>query len=270
MINNRYIICGIDESAGQVGNDSSTLTSYFELGWEVTTTHFYVKRLLNQGEINRDDIVVTCQGREFLYKNIFPKVINWKDYKKNVSEKQISLVHKTINGEFNHLYDRNGIYKFLNQDKHLIQNFKKINVEGLHKNKLYNIIVFRNRDHCNYRNTSEEYIDKIINISNRYHNTFIVGHGSERFSSAKSITLEEYCSLINEKLCNCICSPQTGPITLARIFSKSKKILNYSVDSGMILTNHHIINGYPEYFINSQITKINAIPNEKLLNEQLC
>ena len=55
-------------------DDVSDERPYYELGWEITTTHFDAKHLLRTGAIDSQrDTVVTCSGREFLYTQVFER-----------------------------------------------------------------------------------------------------------------------------------------------------------------------------------------------------
>ena len=270
-----YFVCGIDDCKGTQQNDSQFLTKYFELGWEVATTYFYAIHLKKRGLIEDCDTIVTCSGREFLYQSNFRNVISWSSLQNLNSKVVVSLVGKTLNGDFNSYYDSNGFYKYLIQDRELLKNFSAKNIDHLRQNEPFNVIVYRSRSHCDSRNTTADLIRSYIKLSNKHFKTFVVGHGSEIFEEAIKINLQEYCSLISDPLCHMICTPQTGLVVLARIFSQAKLILNYSVDGDFPKGNHHIINGYPEFFIQSKILKINRPPNleeftKAMYNYSLC
>tara|TARA_Y100000034_G_C6860479_1_gene391558 strand:+ start:192 stop:1025 length:834 start_codon:yes stop_codon:yes gene_type:complete len=277
MKNHKYVICGIDSKKGCASNDSSHLYKYFELGWECSTTYFFAKRLLQEKKITTNDTIVTCSGREFLYKSVFNKVISWSDFTCILNNLEptseiLNLVDSAIKDDFKHLYDDQKLYRFLEEDKNILQSFEKSSIKTLHDNKPYNIIVFRQRDHVKTRNTSESYIQSCIDTSNKFYKTFIVGYGCDVFDNCKPVNLQDYCTLINNKLCNCILTPQTGPVTMARIFSKAKTIVNYSVDGdeSIFLKNHPIISGYPEHLISSNIIKLQNAPSAEILHKFLC
>lgn len=255
-----YFICGIDDCKGTDQDDSSYLKTYFELGWEVPTTHFYAKHLLKEGKIKARDVIVTCSGREFLYSETFQNVITWSDYKLLNGKRTISLVDLTIKGGFHSYYDENGIYKYCCTDREIICQYQKTFVRHLHENSPFNVIVYRSRSHDDNRNTDAEYIQDVINVSSRKFKTFVVGYGSEKFENCISVSLQQFCSLISSDFCCTIFTPQTGLAALSRVYSKADLIINYSVDEVMPDGNHPIINGYPQFFINSKILKIPRLP----------
>jgi hypothetical protein len=95
----KYLICSKNIKSGEMSNDSSNLNYYFELGWEMTTTHLYVKRLFYDKIINKSDCIVTTTERAFLYKGLFDNVIDYHDFLKVVHKTDIviDLVSEVIN-----------------------------------------------------------------------------------------------------------------------------------------------------------------------------
>lgn len=62
----KYIIVSKNINLGKIEDDNSDLSKYFELGWEISTTHLYAKKLLYENIINCDDCIVTTDERKFL------------------------------------------------------------------------------------------------------------------------------------------------------------------------------------------------------------
>ena len=66
-----YVIAGNYYSKGVVGDDSSILTQYWELGWECGVSNVLIKNYLDIGRISNKDTIVTRNGREFFYSSVF-------------------------------------------------------------------------------------------------------------------------------------------------------------------------------------------------------
>ena len=161
-----YIVVSKEVKHGDYLNDSSSINEYFELGWEVGFTHLDLKFLLSKGVANKDDIIVTHSGREFLYEKLFNNVITWEEFEKldknNVDI--LDLVENSINNFFNdNLPSQFGQTKTHYHDKKLIWDGEYINKEILfsfnHSDlSTYNIekefvcIQYRKRNHCPHRN----------------------------------------------------------------------------------------------------------------------
>lgn len=75
----KYFIAG-KEIHSDKNYESGSLQNYTELGFESVYSHLLAKRYIKNGILNpKEDIVVTCEGREFLYNNHI-KTISWKNY----------------------------------------------------------------------------------------------------------------------------------------------------------------------------------------------
>jgi hypothetical protein len=211
-----YIISGNHYSKGILGDDSSTLNQYWELGWECGVSNIYIKQLLSQGKLNSNDTVVTRSGREFFYSSVFDNVIDWETFcQLNIDKSHIVSIPDML--DISKLLE----YDYLNVNKDLVCNFDlNDNIE-----KEYNITdkfmiyCVRLRDHGSYRNADINVTSQLINlfISDGY-KVFIVGQGAEFLEEKLDVTyvdLKDYASLLASKYCKFCISTLSGIIHLA-------------------------------------------------------
>lgn len=239
-----YYITGIDEASGSVSNDSSNLRIYFELGWEIMTTHLYVKELLfNNIFNNENDTIVTCDGREFLYEENFKNVITWKEFKKlNINNHTINLCDRFIN-------DFTNIDKIdVTDNKELIKLYssfeKDYNYKSFDEN--YVCLVYRNRTHDSHRNIDENFFKGLINLITKYFNlkVYVVGIGGEIFENNYDcfhVTLKQFTTLINKKECVFCVSSLTGPASLTYFFG-GDNLKNIILDLESARSHEHMKN----------------------------
>jgi hypothetical protein len=211
-----YIVSGNHYSKGIPGDDSNTLTQYWELGWECGVSNIYIKQLFNQGKISFDDIIVTRSGREFFYSSIFDNVIDWQTFcELNIDSNNIISIPDML--DISKLLE----YDYLNVNKDLVCDFdldkdidKKYNITDK-----FMIYCVRLRDHGSYRNTDINVTTQLINdfISDGYR-VFIVGQGAEFLEKELDVTyidLRNYASLLASKYCKFCISTLSGIIHLA-------------------------------------------------------
>lgn len=241
-----YYICGIDDVSGDINSDSSSLNVYYELGWEIMTTHCEIKERLFKGLINQDDVVVTCDGRQFLYEKNFNNVITWKKFKElNPQSNVINLCDLFING-IN--------YVSAKEDKNIIQSLKQFNSDSdleLNPNEKFCCLVYRKRAHCSHRNMDDSYFENIISFLNKEIKikVFVVGFGSEKFvnENCHYVNLKQFTTLINNDNCNLCISSLTGPPHLTYFFG-GKNLKNIILDlesarANPVMTNHPLAMG---------------------------
>lgn len=227
-----YYIVGIDENKGNHTDDSSNLMSYFELGWEIMTTHIEIKKLLFDNNIKKPYTVVTCEGRQFLYENDFDNVITWGEYKeKKIKENSINLCLKFYS-------DLTNLEKItVSNDKNFINllgSFKKTKLTNLNINEKYACLVYRKRIHDSHRNINDLLFEKIIRFftQNKKIRVFVVGFGSEKFekiNNCHSVKLNEFATLISNKNCKLCFSTLTGPPSMTYLFGH-ENLKNIIVD----------------------------------------
>jgi len=258
----KYIIVSVNKVGGRVGSDTNSLFVYFELGWEMATTYLLCRRMYKEGKITQDDVIVTQKDRMFLYQSIFNNVISYDEYltvEDNVEK--IDLVEKVqgnCKNEFNLCYfgdyytsnsDENREYKYYNEDKDIIIDFKKCDVDNLHKNEKYITFAIRKRDHASWRNMSDEWTIKLINRLKNNINIFVVGKDAERFcdnEKVKHVNLQKYATLCNNSLCVANIGPLSGIMYLPSFFSNAKHNIIFDVWGGGDVMNGYN-SGHPLY-----------------------
>lgn len=255
----KYFIVGQDAAKGTLEDDVTDTKPYFELGWEVVTTHFDVKRMKRTKLINPErDTLVTCSGREFLYRAEFNQVIDYKRFSQmciSPRDECVSLMEKYSNGRISIEYFNTDThspvsrYRFLEEDQKIIQSVELVDIAPIHRGRPYCCFLIRKRGHGAYRNMPDEVSRLVLNkLKTKYETVFIVGHGAEHFHDPPcviQVDLCTYASLIRDELCDLIIGTMTGTMQLAAILSKAKTcivMLNYD-DYDIKETNHPVCLG---------------------------
>lgn len=236
----KYIICGIDLASGTRENDSSDLTKYFELGWEVVGSRIDMIARKNTGNLDqKNTTIVTFEDRMFMYQNIFDNVISTDTFRK-------LHLNSEFSGKVENLPSNYNSFNFLNAKNHVDssndnryyryeEDFKDI-FFGYKLNEKYNkenlnekIIIagFRSRSHGGHKNSSiDNYEEKIIKILAsefliKSKNIFIVGNGKEvidfclknNFTHIKK--LADFVTILKNPNCICHIAPSTGTTVLS-------------------------------------------------------
>jgi hypothetical protein len=237
----KYFIAGKEKHSDKKLQTGS-LEDYYELGWEVVTTHLYAKHLINNKALDPDqDIIVTCEGREFLYDK-FIKTICWKEFEDHTKKQIIAIIDpinfflNTIFQETSDFYDlyfvnNNPIYKYFDTDFDIITDFSK-NSDIIPKTP-YICMNRRFRKHREHLNMSENYTNDLIkNIQDKYNvPIFLTGFHNESFvqPGVNIVNLQDWCSLINHENCLFCIQNQTGTANLTQICAR-QELLNIIID----------------------------------------
>lgn len=242
----RYVVAGQHDSKGVIGDDSSNLNVYYELGWEVTFTNILSKTLLNEGKLSSDDIIVTKNDRSFFYSKLFKNVIDWHEFKtiKTTSDDEIYVLPKNIENwdEIEPRVDPKIVCEF-----DLINDIEKqYNIDSS-----FGIYCIRLRDWCDWRNSdlsiARSVITKFCNELNI--KMFIVGQNAEKMAdelNVNHVSLREYASLLNSKYCKFCISPMSGIIQIANFCGHDNLynfIFDHNGERGPSLTNHPLFMG---------------------------
>lgn len=249
----------------------SNFNDYLELGWEMVVSHPYIIRLYNTGEINSDDVIVTLPERKFLYSAIFNNVISYNDFLKikasqsstiDVAAMVIEQFHKNYYvNKF--LYDEkdpnNVTYKFLKEDKEMLQKLDFVDMSYLHQNKKYVCMSVRKRNHDSYRNIDDNWAHNLLNkLLENIENVFLVGFGSEKFADGVRIhytNLQEFASLCNNQLCKATINTCSGTGFIPSLISKAKKQIlidmgnSYNKNNPILFADCIRISEYPELIV---------------------
>ena len=291
----KYIIAGKNEAAGKVGNDSSQLGTYFELGWEVVGSRLDAIKLLKTGKlINDETTIVTVEDRMFMYTSIFKNVISWDEFKtlnKSLNkvddwtaQQNFSFLNTNNSNEFwennDNSVQANSRYSRYEEDYDEITNgFTKNDsfLKSLSDDETFYVACLRFRDHCNFRSSPVEWwtalLNKIVSETNK--RIFLIGHGSENFEKndmMKHVSrLQDYVTLIQDPRCRAVIAQSTGTCGLA--FSASKAPVHWidHANVSFINENNPVMGGTCAFFLKSPVyryssTDIDEIGINKILS----
>jgi hypothetical protein len=261
----KYFIAG-KEIHSDKNYEAGSLQNYSELGFECVYSHLLAKRLINNGSLDpKQDIVVTCEGREFLYNN-YITTITWKQYWEICTKHEITITinasdflvegilqetkffHDTymensktlyeiydqrMSGDENHyIYVRQGTpkYKYFDEDFDIVTNLN-FNTELKIPNEKYICINRRYRKHREQLNMPIEYTEQLIQKLKEEFGVkvFITGYHNEDIRGATWVSLRDWCTLINKDNCYAIIQNQTGTANLSQLCGK-EKLLNIILD----------------------------------------
>ena len=257
VIDIRYFLTGIDEAKGTVADDVAATKPYYELGWEITSTHFDAKHLKKSGEIDPErDSIVTCSGREFLYTSEFSRVIAYADFR-NIplrrGDQVVSLMEKYAGGVlppdyFDRKHGPEARYRYFEEDRDTNTNLDISGATRTCPRQPYSCFVIRKRTHGEYRNFSNEMAAEILNrLAQSYGNIFIVGHDIERFHdfpNVSHVNLQTFAGLIQSEQCHLIVGSLTGPMHIAALVSKARVCLVVNHDGyDVVKENHPVLMG---------------------------
>jgi len=230
----KYFIAGREVHSDR-DLQTGPLENYYELGWEVISTHLLAKRFINLKKLNcNEDIVVTCTGREFLYSKQI-KTINWKEFEKirkqQVVEQYDSIEYflETIFQEtkdFQELYFVNSKpkYRYFDEDFDLITNLD-FNTSIVPKTKFI-CLNRRIRKHREQLNMPDDYsLGLVEKLQQEYKlPIYITGFHNDVFKQLRDIhivNLQDWCSLLNSENCLFAIQNQTGTANLTQICAKT-------------------------------------------------
>jgi hypothetical protein len=253
----RYFITGMDVAKGVEEDDVSDEKPYYELGWEVVTTHFDIKRMKRRGEVDPDaDTIVTCAGREFLYTAEFSRVIDHGAFLriKTEGDEVVDCTDRYAGGRVPIQYFEGDAhtpmsrYKYFDEDRDMITRVGAAPTAHLHGGRPYACLLVRRRSHGAYRNMSDERVSYLLEkLMGKYERVFLVGRGAEHLedrSRAVHVDLQTYASLIQDELCEVIIGSFTGTMQLAALLSRAKTclVLNHDLYDVQAL-NHPVLLG---------------------------
>lgn len=233
----KYFIAGREVHSDR-DLQTGPLENYYELGWEVITTHLLAKRFINLKKLNpEEDIVVTCTGREFLYSKQI-KTINWKEFEKirkqQVVEQYDSIEYflETIFQETKDFYELYFInskpkYRYFDEDFDLITNLN-FNTKVIPKTK-YICFNRRIRKHREHLNMPDDYSLELVKVLQQEYKLpiYITGFHNEIFNQLDNIhlvNLRDWCSLLNSENCLFAIQNQTGTANLTQICAKTNLV----------------------------------------------
>lgn len=230
-----FYLAGIDVAKGTDVDDVSADKPYFELGWEVVTTHFDAKRLKKSGIVTDGDTIVTCSGREFLYRSSFTSVLSYSDFAAlGVNNGVYSLMERYAGGRIPIDYfdgtehSSQSRYRFMDADRDIIESVENVAIEHLHQRHPFACLLVRRRLHGAYRNLTDDVARFVLaRLLGQYPRVFIVGLGAEHLASDRvlHVDLVTYASLIRSPFCDLVIGTMTGTMQLAAILSRARRCI---------------------------------------------
>lgn len=280
----KYIIAGKNDSAGIVGDDSSSLSSYFELGWEVVGSRLDIIKLLKLKLINNDETtIVTIEDRMFMYSSFCKNVISWESFKIKLKNKEITasdiIDDWTVKQKFSFLDTKNcdfwenrdprpesnSRYSRHDEDYDLIVNGFEINPKFLQniKESKYYVANLRFRDHDKVRSSPKIWWSNLLHniVQKKSCKVFLVGYGSDQFAIGDNMIyvprLQDYVALIQDTRCAGILSTPTGTCLLAYCASKAPiHLIDHS--NASINENIAVMGGKCSQFLKEKIYRYNS------------
>lgn len=238
----KYFIAGREIHSDR-DMQTGPLENYYELGWEVISTHLLAKRFINLKKLNpEEDVVVTCKGREFLYSKQI-KTICWQEFEKIKKSKvveQYDSIEYFLNTifqetkDFHQLYFTDGKpkYRYFNEDFNLITDLD-FNTSIIPSNKF---ICFnrRIRKHREQLNMPDDYSLKLVKALQQEYKlpVYITGFHNDIFKQLKDVhlvDLRDWCTLLNSENCLFSIQNQTGTANLTQICGK-QGLINVILD----------------------------------------
>lgn len=266
----KFVVAGQSDAGGVIGNDSSDLNVYYELGWEVTFTNIMVKTLLKEGKLSSSDTIVTHKDRAFFYSSLFDRVIDWEEFKKlelgPIDE--VFFLPKNIESwpELEVRLNREFVCNF-----DLLTDIE--NRFGI--DEPFGIYCIRLRDHCSWRNSDLEVAKRVISkLSDQFnYKIFLTGRNTETIAeelNVKSVSLREYASLVNSELCKFCISPMSGIVQITNFcghWGMHNFIFDHQNERGIELVNHPLFMGDNVNFKNVKNTFIPGKETEEKILE---
>jgi hypothetical protein len=212
-------VLGKFENKGVSGDDSSSLDSYMELGWEIMGTGLWAKNNLSE-----EDGICTTSDRLFMYEHITDNLVAYEDLLENEEE-----LNKEY-GAFHALYrQKNEILRDHNErewTKNELDNMVKNNIPKCKKERDFVCVQIRNRDHCEYRGgKNASWVECIKLLSSMYSKVYIVGKGNEKQdlpANTEIVNLKKYCSLIRSENCVASFGPSSGCMMLNYVYGRKE------------------------------------------------
>jgi hypothetical protein len=268
----KFLIAGRDAAVGTDRDDIRAERPYFELGWEAVTTHFEAKRIVLEEADAHRTIVVTCFGREFLYRAVTPRVISFAHYRSLVENglrhDELDLTRAFSTGiPAHHIVERDGVLRYHGADRleSAICSFDASPILEHYDGGDYACLAFRRRAHHSSRNMAVGYAREVVAaLRAAVGQVFVVGHGAEALApdGGAAVTLRDFVTLIASPRCRAVVGTLTGPIQLANVFSAAELLIVEKLSAGQRIEeeNHPIHLGPCVRFTGSRI--VYADPGE--------
>lgn len=252
-----FYLASVDEAKGTVADDIRPKKRYYELGWEIISTHFDAKHGKKTREIDAErDTIVTCSGREFLYTAEFSRVISYQEFQDSPpppAAEVVSLMDRFAGGRlpsdyFTGKHGPEARYRHYDEDREIITNLDVAGATCRPPAEPYCCFVIRKRAHGAYRNFDDDSALKILErLAESYESIFIVGRDLEQFfdlPKVRHVDLQTFAALIKDDKCHLIVGSLTGPMHIAALVSQARVCLVVNHDGyDLSRENHPVLMG---------------------------
>jgi hypothetical protein len=287
-----YIILGKSIKKGISNDDSSSLSVYFELGWEVVGSRIDFIKLVKTRNIDSNNYTaVTSSDRVFFYSKIFDNVISYDDFSKiNVtSEDTVDdwTISKTPGGSnyFSFLDEKSFVgedrkYIRYDEDYNEIFNGFDLSKVSIQKPEKYAVLGLRKRDHSSNKNFQPSFFENLVEKINKNltTNVYVVGYGTEEFCKNTGCTyvekLIDFVYLIKDKnRCVSYVTQSTGTAVLSLSSSEVPIHLLDHTGCSDLMGNNAVLGGKCIQFCKDEIFLYRTLNDEiigKIINECKC
>lgn len=232
--------------------------NYFELGWEVSTTHLDAKALIASGQFNASrDRIVTLAGREFLYTKL-ARTCTWEMWAEQHGVRDSEVLRDCVDLTYEYTKTAQPTavyyagsekrYHYENQIRNLIVSLDTPDVAALGREP-FALCCWRYRgNHIPTRNTSEKTALPVQKfLLERFYRAYVVGNGAEPLCDGKSVVhvdLPTYAGLCMNPNCQLVTGAMTGTMQLAAIITKARlAVYQHNAQEPCNTSNHPAVMG---------------------------
>ena len=273
----RNVLCAKGTNDYNHGNGSAgggTPDTQTEAATELIINRLAVIDMLQTGELDKADTIITLPERMFLYENIFDnvEVVDYNEHREIQQKVNVDIVM----GNYWQTLDYKPFYKHYERDKDLIHNITYH--DHILNEKLDNILVVipRLKNSDTRRNLDVQYWkDFVLKQRNKVEKIIIFGKGTEDFEDIASNvtyvdTLQEYYSWIHHKACKNVVSTVSGPCHYIQHFGNTNGDTTLTmIDTHGLCSKHGTDPSYFDPCINFTKVKLNIISGETPTPHQL-
>lgn len=219
-------------SNGTCEDDSSELSKYTELGWELYTSGLHVKQMCMSGEIANDDFVMTHPDRMFMYRGLGPNVVSYDDvFLKNFDGEVIDLTQRLMS-----ILDSYNFRELREIEKRALS-YHDAKLSFV-PSKKFVCFVLRLRSWVHDRGGPVKFwLERMREAHDAGYDVYCVGKDSEKLTPdyVINVSLEDYVRLISHDLCYASMGPSSGCMLLNHAFGKSNtEVFFFADDSSLI------------------------------------
>ena len=205
----KYIICAKEEYGGTSTSDTPNPSSVTEIATELVITRLYCLMLLDEGVIDKTDVIVTGLERKCLYENIFDNVIDWNTYttldtskNEKIDLLEPSLFNSLAGGSVgDRLIPYLPFYKNWDRDRKNIQNINYNDLTNYDTSNNFVCLLIRSRAAWSEKNLPRDYwVELIRQLELEGVKVFVFGKETEEYATEKTEYIKDFrdwCSIVS-------------------------------------------------------------------------